>query len=65
MNKDTKDSQSIFYIIAVILLALVVIVARGCIQGTEAFLSDEGGRTWLLVIGGLALFVYLVYRANK
>ena len=51
-------------IVSVLVLIFAVYLAMQCTEGTNAIISTDGFGTWLFVIGGLALFVYLVYRAN-
>ena len=51
-------------IVSVLVLIFAVYLVMQCTEGANAIISTDGFGIWLLVIGGLALFVYLVYRAN-
>ncbi len=64
-KKEDKEASRTFTILAICLIAIAFIVIRGCVQGTIAAFKTEGIGTWLLVIGGIALFVFLVMKADR
>jgi hypothetical protein len=64
-NKNLENPPTGGIILTMILLAIfAIVVIVGLIKGFAAFIED-GGWIWLLVVGGLALFVFLLSRANR
>jgi len=63
-NNLQKPPTGALMLVMALLVVFAVVLTVGIIKGFSAFISD-GGWIWLLVIGGLALFVYLVSKANR
>ena len=63
-NNLQKPPTGALMLVMALLVVFAVVLIVGIIKGFSAFISD-GGWIWLLVIGGLALFVYLVSKANR
>ena len=64
-DKDLqKPPTGALMLVMALLIIFVIVLFLGIIKGFSAFIAD-GGWIWLLVVGGLALFVYLVSKANR
>ena len=64
-DKDLqKPPTGALTLVMALLVVFAVVLIVGIAKGFSAFISD-GGWIWLLIVGGLALFVYLVSKANK
>ena len=64
-DKDLqKPPTGALMLVMALLVIFAIVIIAGLVKGFSAFIED-GGWIWLVVTGGLALFVYLISRANK
>ena len=64
-DKDLqKPPTGALMLVMALLVIFAIVIIVGLVKGFSAFIAD-GGWIWLVVTGGLALFVYLISKANK
>ena len=65
-NKQDNEEKDVWVVYAAIILVIIIIIGVlvSLAQGAIAFLQDGGG-TWLLVVGGFLLFIFLVRGATR
>ena len=52
-------------IVTVLLVALAIMILRSCSELASGLIQEKGFWIWMLVIGGIALLVFLVMRADR